>query len=98
MFTPPQRWIAGAQRWNLGNLAANASVSHDVLLSVRTGTKVVAGTGSSGGCNGGASVPGGDDGGADQGRAAGIIQRASRSGGDGERRGAVRGDDAVAEV
>jgi len=61
VFTPPQRWIAGAQRWNLGNLAANASVSHDVLLSVRTGTKVVAGTGSSGGCNGGASVPGGLD-------------------------------------
>jgi len=61
VFTPPQRWIAGAQRWNLGNLAANASASHDVLLSVRTGTKVVAGTGSSGGCNGGASVPGGLD-------------------------------------
>ena len=61
VFTPPQRWIAGAQRWNLGNLAPSASVSHDVLLSVRTGTKVVAGTGSSGGCNGGASVPGGLD-------------------------------------
>jgi len=61
VFTPPQRWIAGAQRWNLGNLAPNASISHDVLLSVRTGTKVVAGTGSSGGCNGGASVPGGLD-------------------------------------
>jgi uncharacterized repeat protein (TIGR02543 family) len=61
VFTPAQRWIAGAERWDLGNLAANASVIHEVLLSVRTGTKVVAGTGSSGGCNGGSSVPGGLD-------------------------------------
>jgi hypothetical protein len=61
VFTPAQRWIAGAQRWDLGNLAANASVTHEVLLSVRTGTRVVAGTDTSGGCNGGSSVPGGLD-------------------------------------
>jgi hypothetical protein len=60
-FTPPQRWVAGAERWDLGNLAADATVTHEVLLSVRTGTKVVAGTGSTGGCNGGAGVPGGLD-------------------------------------
>lgn len=61
VFTPPQRWIAGTERWNLGSLAANASVTHEVLLSVRTGTKVLTGTSSSGGCNGGSSEPGGLD-------------------------------------
>ncbi len=60
-FAPVQRWIAGAQRWPLGNLAAGQSVSFDVLLSVCTGTKVDPGTSSSGGCNGGSSVPGGLD-------------------------------------
>ena len=60
-FAPAQRWVSGAQRWNLGSLAANASVSHDVVLSLVTGTKVTTGVGSSGGCNGGSSVPGGLD-------------------------------------
>ncbi|MCE9611500.1 MAG: hypothetical protein K8R23_14985 [Chthoniobacter sp.] len=60
-FAPAQRWVAGAQRWNLGSLAAGQSVSHDVVLSLVTGTKVTVGTGSSGGCNGGSSVPGGLD-------------------------------------
>jgi len=60
-FTPPQRWIAGAERWELGGLSPGASVSHELLLSVRTGTKVIAGASSSGGCNGGSSVPGGLD-------------------------------------
>lgn len=60
-FAPPQRWVAGAQRWNLGALAPNQSAALDVLLTLRTGTRVIAGTGSSGGCNGGASVPGGVD-------------------------------------
>lgn len=60
-FTPSQRWVAGAQRWNLGSLAAGQSISHDVMLSLVTGTKVNTGTGNSGGCNGGASVPGGLD-------------------------------------
>ena len=60
-FAPATRWVSGAQRWNLGALAAGASLSHDVVLSLVTGTKVTTGTGSSGGCNGGASVPGGLD-------------------------------------
>ncbi len=60
-FTPPQRWIAGTERWNLGNLAAGASLSHELLLTLRTGTRVTAGAASSGGCNGGSSVPGGLD-------------------------------------
>lgn len=60
-FQPAQRWLAGAQRWELGSLAANQSVSFDILLSILTGTRVVTGTGSSGGCNGGSGVPGGLD-------------------------------------
>lgn len=60
-FAPAQRWVAGAQRWNLGHLAPGQSASLDVLLSLLTGTRVPTGTGSSGGSNGGASVPGGVD-------------------------------------
>jgi hypothetical protein len=60
-FTPANRWIGGAQRWNLGNLATGQSVSIDVLLSIRTGTRVTTGTTVSGGCNGGSRVPGGID-------------------------------------
>jgi len=60
-FAPAQRWIAGAQRWNLGSLAANQQVSLDVLLTLRTGTRVTPGSFSSGGCNGGSGVPGGLD-------------------------------------
>ena len=60
-FAPPERWVAGAQRWEFGTLAAGQSVSFDVILSLLTGTKVTTGTGSSGGCIGGSSVPGGVD-------------------------------------
>jgi len=60
-FAPTNRWVSGAQRWNLGNLVPGQSVSLDVLLSVRTGTRVTTGTTVSGGCNGGSSVPGGLD-------------------------------------
>jgi hypothetical protein len=60
-FVPAQPWIAGAQRWTLGSLGINQSVSHDVLLSILTGTRVTTGTNSSGRCNGGSSVPGGLD-------------------------------------
>lgn len=59
-FAPAQRWLAGAERWDLGPLAAGQSVSLDVLVSVRTGTRVTS-TVVSGGCNGGSSVPGGVD-------------------------------------
>lgn len=58
-FAPSQRWVAGAQRWDLGALAAGQSASLDVLLTLRTGTRVNPGAGSAGGCNGGSSVPGG---------------------------------------
>jgi hypothetical protein len=61
IFAPAKRWIAGAQRWDLGALAAGQSASLDVLLTLRTGTKVNRGGNSSGGCNGGSSVPGGVD-------------------------------------
>ncbi len=61
VFAPPTRWVAGAQRWDLGNLAPNQSASFDVLLSILTGTKVMAGPGSTGSCDGGSSVPGGID-------------------------------------
>ncbi len=60
-FAPVERWVSGAQRWNLGALAAGQSVSLDVILSLRTGTMVTTGTNSSGGCNGGSGVPGGVD-------------------------------------
>lgn len=60
-FTPAQRWVAGAERWDLGTLSVGASVSLDVLLSVRTGTRVISGTSVVGGCNGGSTVPGGVD-------------------------------------
>lgn len=60
-FAPAQRWIAGAERWSLGSLAAGQSVSLDVLLSLCTGTVVAPGADSTGGCNGGSSVPGGLD-------------------------------------
>ncbi len=60
-FAPSNRWIGGAQRWSLGNLAPGQSVSHDLLLSIRTGTRVTTGTTVGGGCNGGSNVPGGLD-------------------------------------
>lgn len=60
-FAPGKLWTAGAQRWDLGNLSAGQSVAHDVILSILTGTRVNTGTNSSGGCNGGSSVPGGLD-------------------------------------
>lgn len=61
VFLPAQRWVAGAQRWDLGSLGPGQSASLDVLLSIRTGTRVVPGTHLTGGCNGGSSVPGGLD-------------------------------------
>lgn len=57
----PAPWVAGAQKYLLGNLADGASVSFDLLLSIRTGT-VLRGTGSlSGSANGGSQHPGGVD-------------------------------------
>ncbi len=61
LFAPTNRWVAGAQRWDLGNLAPAQTLSMDVVLALRTGTKVTPGTLVTGGCNGGSSVPGGVD-------------------------------------
>lgn len=59
-FAPAQRWIAGAQRWNLGSLAAGQTTTMDVLLSIRTGWTVAPNIegGSSGGSNGSGGTPG----------------------------------------
>ena len=59
-FAPATRWIAGGQRWTLGNLAAGQSSNFDIVLSLLTGTKVPDG-GSDGSCNGGSSHSGGVD-------------------------------------
>jgi len=60
-FAPGARWVAGAQRWELGTLAAGQSTNLEILLSLRTGTKVDIGAGVAGSCNGGTGVPGGVD-------------------------------------
>ncbi|MGZ5019225.1 MAG: InlB B-repeat-containing protein [Chthoniobacterales bacterium] len=57
-FNPPQRWVAGAQRWALGTLPPGGSTSFDVVLSILTGTRVPSGP-SIGDCDGGPNVPGG---------------------------------------
>ena len=59
-FAPPQRWVSGAQRWALGNLADGQSVSFEVVLSILTGSLVPPGN-STGSCDGGSQVPGGID-------------------------------------
>jgi len=65
-FAPANRWISGAQRWELGSIADGQSVSFDIVLSLLTGTKVVVdggggGTGGGGSCNGGSGHAGGVD-------------------------------------
>ena len=67
-FAPTDRWIAGGQRWELGNLAAGQASNFDILLSLLTGTKVTTTGGGGGGtnpgsgsCNGGSSHVGGVD-------------------------------------
>jgi hypothetical protein len=63
-FAPADRWISGAQRWELGSIAAGQSVSFDIVLSLLTGTKVVVdggGTSGGGSCNGGSTHAGGVD-------------------------------------
>lgn len=66
-FAPTNRWIAGAQRWELGTLEPGQSATFDLLLSLLTGTKVAIEGGGNGGstgrgsCNGGSSHVGGVD-------------------------------------
>jgi uncharacterized repeat protein (TIGR02543 family) len=58
-FAPAQRWIAGGQRWNLGNLGTGQAANFDIVLSLLTGTKVTTGGGGGGGNHGGGSCNGG---------------------------------------
>ncbi len=66
-FAPADRWISGAQRWELGTIAPGQSVNFDIVLSLLTGTKVIvdgggtSGTGGHGSCNGGSGHAGGVD-------------------------------------
>lgn len=60
-FDPTDRWVSGGQRWEMGDLQPEESVSMDLVLSLRTGTRVVSGTAVTGGCNGGAAFYGGVD-------------------------------------
>lgn len=62
-FAPAARWIAGGQRWALGNLAAGQTATFDLMLSLLTGTKVlpVNGQPATGSANGGADHVGGVD-------------------------------------
>jgi hypothetical protein len=55
-FAPTVRWVAGAQRFELGTLAVNQSVTFDVVLSILTGYQV---GGGGGGGGGGGSIGGG---------------------------------------
>jgi hypothetical protein len=59
-FTPTERWVAGAERWDLGVLQPGQVASMDVVLSIRTGWQVPA-EGTSGSTNGGSSQVGGVD-------------------------------------
>lgn len=59
-FAPTDGWVAGAQRWDMGTLAAGETKSLGVMLSLLTGWSVDAGDRSGSG-NGGSSVPGGVD-------------------------------------
>jgi hypothetical protein len=52
-FEPENRWVSGAQRWDLADLADGEAVSMEVWLSLLTGTRV-GWVGNSGGCGGGA--------------------------------------------
>jgi hypothetical protein len=60
-FSPTVRWVAGAQRFDLGTLTNGQSTTFDVVLSIRTGYQVAGGGGDGGGIGGGAGNSGGVD-------------------------------------
>lgn len=60
-FAPAVRWVAGAQRWDLGALAPGQTVTLNTALSILTGWQVGGGSGGSGSAGGGSGVPGGID-------------------------------------
>lgn len=59
-YAPAVRWVAGAQRYDLGSLQAGQSVQFDVALSILTGYQVADDT-RSGSIGGGSGQPGGVD-------------------------------------
>ena len=59
-YAPAARWVAGAQRYDLGSLQSGQTVQFDVALSILTGYQVTGDTGS-GSIGGGSSQPGGID-------------------------------------
>ncbi len=59
-FAPDERWVAGAQQWDLGSLAPGETVSFDVLLTVSTGSRISPEK-PAGSANGGAAFAGGVD-------------------------------------
>lgn len=59
-FAPEDRWVAGAERWDLGVLQPGQVASMDVVLSIRTGWQVPA-NGTNGSTNGGSTQVGGVD-------------------------------------
>jgi hypothetical protein len=61
-FAPAVRWVAGAQRWDLGTLAAGETRTMDVMLTIRTGWGVAPDvSGGASGSSGPSSGPGGVD-------------------------------------
>jgi hypothetical protein len=59
-YAPAERWVAGAQRWNMGPINAGETRSMDVMLTILTGWQVSSGT-DTGSVNGGSSRIGGID-------------------------------------
>lgn len=55
-YTPAQRWVAGAGRFDLGTLAAGQEARFDVMLTIRSGWQV--GGGGGGGDDGGGTIGG----------------------------------------
>ena len=62
-FAPADRWVAGGQRWSVGNLASGQFTNFDIVLSLLTGTKISnnGGNHNGGSCNGGSAHVGGVD-------------------------------------
>jgi len=59
-YAPPERWVAGAQRWDMGPIGAGETRSMDVMLTILTGWQVSS-SDNSGSVNGGSSNIGGID-------------------------------------
>lgn len=47
LFEPPERWLGGAQRWELGELRPGDEVDFEIVLAILTGTRVPVGVAAS---------------------------------------------------